>query len=124
VVKEFVGGYSDWKRTAIAGVEASSSANRRGPNSSGRSGSKSPGISEAPDQPKKLGWKEKREWEELPVRIEVMEAELRELHERMADPAFFEGGQKDIRPIIERSQAVSQEIDEALTLWVELDERS
>jgi ATP-binding cassette subfamily F protein uup len=124
VVKEFVGGYSDWKRTATAGVEASSSPNRRGSNSSGRSGSKSPGISDAPDQPKKLSWKEKREWEELPVRIEVMEAELRELHERMADPAFFEGAQEDIRPIIERSQAVSQEIDEALTRWTELDERS
>jgi len=124
VVKEFVGGYSDWKRTATAGVEASSSANRRGSNSSGRSGSKSPGISDALDQPKKLSWKEKREWEELPVRIEVMEAELRELHGRMADPAFFEGAQEDIRPIIERSQAVSQEVDEALTRWAELDERS
>ncbi len=53
-----------------------------------------------------------------------MESELRELHERMADPAFFEGAQEDIRPIIERSQAVSQEVDTALTRWAELDERS
>ena len=123
-VKEFVGGYSDWKRTAAAGVEASSSANRRGSSSGGRSRSKSPGSPEAPVQPKKLSWNEKREWEELPARIEVMEAELEELHERMADPAFFQGAQEDIRPIIERSQALPQEVDEALTRWAELDERS
>ncbi len=53
-----------------------------------------------------------------------MEAELLELHERMADPAFFQGAQEDIRPIIDRSQALPQEVDEAFTRWAELDERS
>jgi ATP-binding cassette subfamily F protein uup len=116
VVKEFVGGYSDWKRTVAAGAE--SSGKRRG------SGSKGPVDQPVGDKPKKLTWKEKREWEELPARIERLEAELKELHHRMADPAFFQGPQDEIRPIIDRSQTLPQEVDEAFTRWAELDERS
>ena len=76
------------------------------------------------DRPKKLTWNEKREWEELPARIESLEAELEELHQRMADPAFFQGSQEETRPVVERSQALPLEIDEAFTRWAELDERS
>jgi ATP-binding cassette subfamily F protein uup len=116
VVKEFVGGYSDWKRTVAAGAE--SSGKRRG------SGSKGPVDQPVGDKPKKLTWKEKREWEELPTRIERLEDELKELHHRMADPAFFQGPQDEIRPIIDRSQTLPEEVDEAFTRWAELDERS
>ena len=144
VVKEFVGGYSDWRRTVAGGTEASGtegsgrdasrkkvastkhrvSSSRGRSGSSGESGFSDPDISQTSKKPKKLSWKEKREWEELPAHIELMEAELRELHERMADPAFFQGAQEEIRPIIDRSQELPQEVDEAFTRWAELDERS
>lgn len=133
VIKEYVGGYSDWKRTVAAkaagGTEASSAKGKRG-----RSGGEAGGAAKshkgketrthAADKPKKLTWNEKREWEKLPAHIEVLEAELAALHERMADPAFFQKPQEETRPVVERSQALPQEIDEAYTRWAELDERS
>ncbi len=128
VVKEFVGGYSDWKQTVATGAEASATGalatKRRGSGSSRGSGSKDGLASTTTDKPKKLTWNEKREWEALPALIEAMEAELRDLHERMADPAFFQGTQEEIWPVIDRSQALPQEVDEAFTRWAELDERS
>jgi len=119
VIKEYVGGYSDWKRTAAAkaagSTEASSAKGKRG-----RPGGEAGGT----DKPKKLTWNERREWEKLPAHIEVLEAELEDLHQRMADPAFFQKPHDETRPMVERSQALPQEIDEAFTRWAELDERS
>lgn len=136
VVKEFVGGYSDWKRIAARGGEASGDevsgkegSRKKAPTtkrrtSSSSRGPKGPVAGPVGEKPKKLTWKERREWEELPARIEVMEAELRELHQRMTDPKFFQGAQEEIRPVIERSQALPEEVNEAFTRWAELDERS
>jgi hypothetical protein len=53
-----------------------------------------------------------------------METELRGLHDRMADPVFFQGSQDETRPVLEGSALLAQEIDEAFTRWAELDERS
>jgi ATP-binding cassette subfamily F protein uup len=117
VVKEFVGGYSDWKHT-VAGAADVPVPKRR------RSGSVAPVPQPTSDKPKKLTWKERREWEELPARIELLEAELRETHECMADPAFFQKPQEEIRPVIDRSQELPGEVDAAFARWAELDERS
>ena len=139
VVKEYVGGYSDWKRTVAArdgGTEAAAGKGKRGraAGSGGQGGGSRTGrgkstagsspVTGATDQPKKLTWNEKLEWEKLPAQLEALEAELEELHERMADPAFFQKPQEETRPVVERSQALPQEIDEAFTRWAELDERS
>jgi ATP-binding cassette subfamily F protein uup len=117
VVQEFVGGYSDWKRTVAARAEPPAA---KGPKPS----SLSTGAAEAPKKPKKLTWKEKREHEELLARIDVMEMELRVLHQRIAEPSFFLQSQAEIRPVVERSQELPQQIDTAFTRWAELDERS
>ena len=118
-VKEYVGGYSDWKRTVAKRTEPESPAPKT------RKGASAPQAKRPPtDKSKKLTWNEKREWEGLPARIEILEIELKELHQRMSDPAFFQGLQEHTRPAVERSQALPQEIDEAFTRWAELDERS
>jgi ATP-binding cassette subfamily F protein uup len=108
-------------RTEGSGRKAPTTKRRT---SSSSRGSKGPVVGPVGETPKKLTSKERREWEELPARIEVMEAELRELHQRMTDPKFFQGAQEEIRPVIERSQALPEEVDEAFTRWAELDERS
>jgi hypothetical protein len=42
----------------------------------------------------------------------------------MADPAFFQKPQEEIRPVIDRSQELPGEVDAAFARWAELDERS
>jgi ATP-binding cassette subfamily F protein uup len=127
VVKEYVGGYSDWKRVANARPEAERQVDRKA-----RSSPPAPSTSatDASAKPKKLSWAEKKEWESLPARIEALEAELDALHGRMGDPGFFKGdkgskGDADaIRAATERSQALPGEIETAYARWAELDERA
>jgi ATP-binding cassette subfamily F protein uup len=77
-VKEYDGGYDDYVRqrpaeiapepkSATIPTKTASSANR----------------------PRKLSFKERKELESLPSRIESLETEIRALHEAMADPAFY-----------------------------------
>ena len=46
-------------------------------------------VSETVEKRKRLSFKEKREMESLPARIENLESELRDLHETIADPSFY-----------------------------------
>ena len=78
-VKEYAGGYDDWLRQRPA-------SRRRRP--SRRPPSPSRG-SRRPQRARRLTYKEQRELEALPERIEALEAELGELHQLMADPAFY-----------------------------------
>ena len=78
--KEYIGGYDDWQHqveqkavpTAIKGPrpEKSSLTSQAGP--------------------KKLSFKEKRELESLPERIEELEKEHEAINLQMADPAFYQ----------------------------------
>jgi ABC transport system ATP-binding/permease protein len=120
VVKEYVGGYSDWRRTV-----ASRTAEDR-PRSGVKKPPKRPSRPrpEGGDGPKPLSFRERREWESLPAIIEELERELEELHRRMAHPEFFRGDLETIREATSRSQALPLEIESAYARWGELDERA
>ena len=85
-VKEYDGGYDDYlrQRPEQAAVESKSSATIR-----------SDQTSAAPEKRKKLSFKEKREMDALPGRIETIEAEIRDLHVTMADPSFYKRDRPD-----------------------------
>jgi ATP-binding cassette subfamily F protein uup len=79
-VKEYDGGYDDYvrQRSAESPAEPRSSTARS-----------KPPAAPAAERRKKLSFKERRELESLPKRIEMLESELRALHEAMADPLFY-----------------------------------
>ncbi|HSG07593.1 MAG TPA: ATP-binding cassette domain-containing protein [Longimicrobiales bacterium] len=118
-VKEYVGGYSDWRRTVDSRPEAERPAARKS-----RSAPPTHAAAPAPPRPKKLTWAEKKEWEGLPARIEDLERELEALHTRMGDPAFYRGDAEAIREVTERSQVLPTAIETAYARWAELDERA
>ena len=121
VVKEYVGGYSDWRRTLGARVQEEGGpggVTKGGKGADGRKGKK-----EKPGGPARLSYLEKKEWEELPARIEALEAELESLHEEMAGPDFFQGDPERIRVATARSQELPAEIEEAFDRWADLDAR-
>ncbi|HKJ03867.1 MAG TPA: ATP-binding cassette domain-containing protein [Longimicrobiales bacterium] len=120
-VKEYVGGYSDWKRTVQSRPDA-----ERPPAKKPRVAPSVPvaSVGPSPAGPKKLTWAEKKEWESLPGRIEALEAELRDLHARMGDAGFYRGAADAIREVTERSQELPPEIEAAYARWAELDERA
>jgi len=72
---------------------------------------------------RKLTYKEQREFEALPQRIEELEARKCELDARVADPAFYSRPQVELRDTLSALQALSTEIETAYDRWAELEAR-
>jgi len=136
-VKEYVGGYSDWRRTVEArreddAVRRTKPAAGPAPTASKATAApkrgaapRPPDVSaETPARPKKLSFAERKEWEALPGRIEALEMELDAIHARMGGPGFFREGADAIRAASERSLALPNEIEAAFARWAEMDERA
>ncbi len=78
----------------------------------------------APVKRSKLGFKEQRELDELPARIDALESEQRELGERLADPALYgESPPRQIAELQARYAAIDGEITEAMERWEALSSR-
>jgi ATP-binding cassette subfamily F protein uup len=74
--------------------------------------------------PKKLSFKEKRELEELPKRIEALEAEEQQLNARVASAGFYKEGAEAIAATMARIEAIAKELGATYARWHELEERS
>lgn len=121
-VKEYVGGYSDWKRTVERRAAARAEEERVEKDRGASRGRRPP--REPRSGPAKLSWAERQEFEGLPARIEGLEAERAELHRTLADPDFYKGDPDIIRTTTERSDALEAELDAAMERWAELGERA
>jgi ABC transport system ATP-binding/permease protein len=119
-VQEYVGGYEDWLHqraaalsTASAGLRRTTAPRAHAPTSIG-----------AGSATRKLSYNEQRELDDLPARIEALEAEQRELNARIGHAEFY----KEPAATIELTLARLTELQDALALayarWDELDSRA
>ena len=70
---------------------------------------------------RKLSYKDARELEQLPLRIEQLETRLAELTAQMNEPAFY---QRDVAGINAHNASLAQtqaELDASFARWAELD---
>jgi ATP-binding cassette subfamily F protein uup len=111
-VREYAGGYDDYLRQRPAPAQAVSA-------SSGRP--VAPAAAPAAAGSRKLSFKEKRELEELPGRIEALEARQRELHRQMADPAYHRQGADRINAAAAELEAIVRDLEDAYARWTSLD---
>ncbi len=129
--REYEGGYEDWKtqrertRVALAGsAPAAASATAPAPASAG--GAATRGNSPAPAaavSPRKLSYKEQRELEGLPARIEALEAEQKALAERLADAGFYAREPQNVATAQTRMGTLDDELLAALERWEALGSR-
>jgi len=114
VVNEYVGGYEDWLRQrrdpadtpAPARPVAAPAAERARP---------------APAKAARLSYKDQRELDQLPARIEALEAEQAGLHEAMADPGFYQQGAEAMADAQARLARVESELEAAYARWEALE---
>jgi ATP-binding cassette subfamily F protein uup len=113
-VEEYVGGYEDWlrQRRAVPAQRSADTARAAAPPRST--------ASTAPAS-RKLSYRERRELEELPARLEALEAEERELNTRIAGPEFYKEGSASIAAALARLEALAQEYRSAYERWEELE---
>jgi ATP-binding cassette subfamily F protein uup len=117
VVKEYVGGYDDWQRQRSPAAAAAAPRAESPRSESPRA--EAPRAERA--RPRKLSYKDERELEVLPQRIESLEAELQELHQTLADPAFYQQGGSAIAQAKARLEALETELQAAYARWETLE---
>ena len=120
---EYEGGVSDWLAQSARAAAAASAAALLA-----RSEKKAEAVAPAaPAAPvvaaparRRLGYKEQRELDALPARIEALEAEQAELHGLMAGGELYAQGPERIQQVSERASAVEEELLQLLERWTEL----
>ena len=111
-LREYVGGFDDWQRQRPKDeLEAKTKTPSVAPSIAASVGA---------DKPRKLGFKETRELEELPARIEKLEAEQARLGEQMGDAAFYQGDAQKVAATTGRLHAIGEELTTAFARWEEL----
>jgi len=116
--REYEGGYEDWKqqrertraaRAVVAPVTVAAAKAAAGP-----------AAPRPPARPAKLSYKEQRELEALPERIEALEAEQKTIAERLAGSALYVDQPHLVAGLQARHDAIEAELMDALERWESL----
>jgi len=119
-VEDYVGGYEDWLRQR-RGPQWRDARSHQSPVTSHQS---SPEPRVPSHETKKLSYREQRELEMLPGRIESLEGEQRALNAKIADPAFYSEAPAAIKDAVARLDAIEKELAEVYARWDALESRS
>ncbi|MDP2142632.1 MAG: ATP-binding cassette domain-containing protein [Gallionella sp.] len=115
---EYVGGYEDWVR--VQKYQASVAASK--PVATPPRPAAPP--AEKPKVASKLSYKDARELEELPKRIEALEQEQIEITAHFADGSLFRNDPKRAKQLQARSEEIEAQVLAAMARWEELEQRS
>jgi len=117
-VKEFVGGYSDWSRYRQAQRDARASAERKAAKALREEAVvKSPTARAG----RKLTYKDQRELDALPARLETLEAQKSEIEAAVNAADFYSRPYDQVAGVLEELKTLTQQIDVAYSRWSELE---
>jgi ATP-binding cassette subfamily F protein uup len=116
-VQEYVGGYADWVRQRRHAEPVPT--RRLKP-----AGAGPPATGGARPSRGKPSYREQQELDQLPGRIDEMEAEQQQLHAAIADPGFYKQPAETIHQTLARLDTLQQAILDGYARWDELDARS
>ena len=114
---EYAGGYEDWERYQRQIPPANSRAQR----TATATAVAVPVKSRSFEKRRRLSYKEQRELDQLPAKIEALEAEQVELHARMGSGDFYRQSSDKIAAAVERLGAVQCELELHYERWQILD---
>jgi len=108
-VEQYPGGYADWLQQRTVKAEP---------------GIKQEVIKNKADKKNqnRLSYKQKQEREELPCKIEVLETEIAELHETLADPAIYQRDPLKAESAAKRLPKAETELEEIFERWTAIEE--
>ncbi len=112
-VKEYIGGYDDWKRQSMAQAKDSADATE----------AKKKKVKPKPksSSSRKLKYAEQQELQKLPQQIEQLEMQVAEFHQAMADPGFYQQESKVIAAKQAELNQLEQQVATAYQRWEELE---
>lgn len=111
-ITEFVGGYQDYLRQRpVTQIEAATP----------KKSHETMAVKENNKATKKLSYKEQRELDELPGKIEKMETDHAALQQLIASPEFYQKQQDDITATMDRLTKLGEDLDKAYQRWATLE---
>ncbi len=120
-VREFAGGYDDWLRVAQAEAQVAAQAVAEARGTPAREKKPTEKARRQTDKPRKLTFKEERELEALPSRIEALEKEREELHAALSAPEIYRSGGATVAGLRARLEELERELEAAFIRWDELE---
>ena len=120
IVNEYVGGYDDWLRQRPAEFQGASKNIKITKKSAPKPEvmeSKAPSTPApaAEKKPKKLSYKDQREYDELPQKIETLETQLEGLSAEMCEPDFYQ--RADSQKVLDKIKYLEGELEKAFERW-------
>lgn len=115
-IQEYVGGYSDWARRGQQLAEVDN------PTAKPRSRQESKGPAHQ-QRPKKLGYKEQRELQQLPTAIEQLETTVADLERQISAADFYSQDHVTVDGVLRQLADSHQALDQAMERWAELEQR-
>ena len=116
-LREYVGGFDDWQRQSQDQV---TTPDRRSEPPKNQAGGKL--KSKRIEQAKKLSYKEKREFEELPATIELLESQIATIHTQMGSADFYQKPGAEISKVQMNLTSLETELSSAYLRWEALDQ--
>ena len=113
---EYVGGYEDWVR--VKKFEAT-----RKPPVAAQSKPVAKAVMEKPKASPKLSFKEQRELDEMPQRIEVLEREQEEIVAALGAGALFRDNPAHAKQLQQRATEIENELLQLMARWEELESK-
>lgn len=128
VVNEYVGGYDDWLRQRPAHyseqpkqTKATESKKASSNVSTSNSTSETKQVASNKPKPKKLSYKDQREYNELPERIETLENELESINAEIVAPDFYQQEEATVQATLTKLTEKEAELEQAFERWEELE---
>lgn len=118
-VHEYVGGYSDWQRQRpqLWADDKKPQAEKVIPQQKTVESKEA----QSENKPRKLSYKEQRELEALPEKIETLEQEQSDIQQAMSDAGFYQQDKDTIASTMARLTEVNEALEQAYQRWEELD---
>jgi ATP-binding cassette subfamily F protein uup len=118
-IERYVGGYTDWLRQGAPLAETDNPNQKKG----------EPAPQSATERRKaesrkarKLSYKDQRELDALPGRIEALEGEIRGLERQTAARGFYDRPWHETLPVLDALRAKQLEHEQVTARWLELEE--
>ncbi|MDP2322786.1 MAG: ATP-binding cassette domain-containing protein, partial [Gammaproteobacteria bacterium] len=119
-IERYVGGYTDWLRQGRPLAETDNPHLVKGEAPAPSASEKRKIVAR---QTRKLSYKDQRELDALPAKIEALEAEIKALERQTAAKGFYDKPWHDTVPVLDALRTKQGEHEQVTARWLELEEQ-
>ncbi|TCS42448.1 ATP-binding cassette domain-containing protein [Reinekea marinisedimentorum] len=114
-IRIYPGGYEDWTNQGGKWPEEGQVNNTKKEKPVDKK------VNQSPSKTKKLSYKDQREFDQMPEKIEQLESEVMTLEEQVSDASFYSQPPEVTGPVLERLLEVQEQLNKTYDRWVELE---